>query len=304
MKYKKIILIIFTLSVLGTIFAVYKYFEYQNSIPYQLQKLGYQKEEREIIQKKVKNFKKILNMKYNENLSKIIKEKYFIEKNLDAYISYQKENNTKDYTYIVSVINTKANIEAYEKAEKADISKNDQILVNKHFYLTEDYVPSSIIDIPLKYAYENNQIRKDIYEIYKAMCDDAQSENIKLVATSGYRSYIDQKKIYDKYVKTYGEKYADSYAAKPGFSEHQTGLALDIIGFGTNRDTFEDSPAFTWLQNHAHEYGFILRFPKEKEDITGYAYEPWHYRYVGREIAEKIRNEKITYDEYFAFYLK
>lgn len=304
-KGKKRTLILILLIVTGlSIFIVYKYIEYQNSIPYQLGKLGYKKEEIQIIQKRIKNIDKILHIKYDNKLINLINETYFIEENLDAYIEYYNQHPNTSWKDVITIIHAKTNLEPYQDAENADTSKNEKILVNKHYAIDETFVPTNIVDINPKYAYANNQISKEIYDIYTEMCDQAAIDGISLVATSGYRSYEDQKKIYDSYVTKYGMQYADEYAARPGFSEHQTGLAIDIIGMGTTRDTFEDSDAFLWLQEHAAEYGFILRFPKGKEHITGYAYEPWHYRYVGKHIAQKLKRENITYEEYYTFYIK
>ena len=93
-------------------------------------------------------------------------------------------------------------------------------------------------------------------------------------------------------------------AALPGYSEHQTGLAFDVMTSTSTTETFENTKEYEWLKNNAYKYGFILRYPKDKEDITGYAYESWHYRYVGKEIAKKIKEENITYDEYYAYYIE
>ena len=111
------------------------------------------------------------------------------------------------------------------------------------------------------------------------------------------------KKIYDEYKDLKGEEYADEYAARPDYSEHQSGLALDIITYGASGETFDTTDAFKWLQKNAHKYGFILRYPKDKEDITGYAYESWHYRYLGKDLATKVKKSGLTYDEYYAYYL-
>ena len=99
-------------------------------------------------------------------------------------------------------------------------------------------------------------------------------------------------------------KEADLSTARAGFSEHQTGLAIDILTYNVTLSNFEETDAFKWLSSNAYKYGFILRYPKGKEDITGYEYESWHYRYVGVEIATQIFEEDITFDEYYAYYLE
>ena len=110
---------------------------------------------------------------------------------------------------------------------------------------------------------------------------------------------IKTKNLYNYYVSIDGIEEADTYSARPGFSEHQTGLAVDIANI--NKTLIEENDKeFTWLKNNAHKYGFILRYQKNAEKITGYIYEPWHYRYVGTELASYIYSNNITYDEYIA----
>ena len=136
------------------------------------------------------------------------------------------------------------------------------------------------------------------------MFNDAKKENITLIINSSYRSYKEQEEVYNMYLTNKGEEYADKYAARPGHSEHQTGLAIDLTTYGANGETFDQTDAFKWLENNAYKYGFILRYPKDKENITGYNYESWHYRYVGVETATKLKEENITYDEYYAYYIE
>jgi len=120
----------------------------------------------------------------------------------------------------------------------------------------------------------------------------------------GERDYDEQEETYEYYKSTKGEEYANNYAAQPGNSEHQTGLAFDILSPNSNTKNFDETEEFKWLQKNAYKYGFIMRYPKDKEDITGYKYEPWHYRYVGIEVAKQIHEEDITFDEYYAFYIE
>ena len=150
------------------------------------------------------------------------------------------------------------------------------------------------------------RIERDIYylvgEEYRLEAT-AKKEDLKLIVNSSYRDYESQNSVWNNYENYNGEEYADSIAARAGFSEHQTGLALDIITPGATKNTFEETDEFKWLQKNAHKFGFILRYPKGKEDITGYAYESWHYRYVGKETATEIKRLGITFDEYYAYYI-
>lgn len=123
-----------------------------------------------------------------------------------------------------------------------------------------------------------------------------------LYATSGFRSYATQKAIFDRKLKTMSERAANASVAKPGYSEHQTGLAMDIEGKSTLgiglEEEFGNSPEGIWVAENCHKYGFIIRYPKDKTHITGYVYEPWHLRYVGREAAQEITDMGVTFEEY------
>ena len=125
------------------------------------------------------------------------------------------------------------------------------------------------------------------------------------MVSSSYRTYEKQELVYNDYKNSRGTEYADSIAARPGYSEHQTGYTLDIFEkTNSNQKTFHESTTYLWLKDNAHNYGFILRYPEDKEDITGYSFESWHYRYVGKDIATYIYQNNITFDEYYAYYLK
>lgn len=144
---------------------------------------------------------------------------------------------------------------------------------------------------------------KEAKKAFEALSLDASLENLTIKAMSTYRSFSYQNNLYTAYVKKDGEDLANTYSAKPGHSEHQTGLALDVYNETASYTDFENTQEYTWMQKNAYKYGFILRYPKEKEKITGYSYESWHYRYVGFEIAEYIQKHNLTYDEYYMQFL-
>ena len=129
-------------------------------------------------------------------------------------------------------------------------------------------------------------------------------EGYTILIVSSYRTYQDQEDVWKDYKASFGTKKADAYAARAGSSEHETGLAIDVADYNDKNDKFEATESFKWMQTNAHKYGYILRYPKGKENITGYSYEAWHYRYVGVDTATKVYNEGITYDEYYEYYLK
>ena len=167
---------------------------------------------------------------------------------------------------------------------------NGVLLVNKKYGLPKDYNPG-----------ESKEARSE----FERMKKDASKSNIYLNAFSTFRSYSYQYNLYWNYVKRDGQEKADTYSAKPGYSEHQTGLAFDIGGKNSKlwaNDGFHNTTEAKWLANNAHNYGFILRYPKGKEHITGYKYESWHYRYVGVELAKKIYNSGLCLEEYLGEY--
>ena len=171
------------------------------------------------------------------------------------------------------------------------------VLVNKYNKLESNYIPSDLKTINSKYGY--GQLKKEAATAFEEMCAAAKKDNITIYGGSGYRSYSHQSNLYSNYVARDGKKAADTYSARAGHSEHQTGLAMDIMNknWGYVDDTDKE---YTWLINNSYKYGFILRYLEGKENITGYIYEPWHYRYVGIELATEITKLGITYDEYIA----
>ena len=201
------------------------------------------------------------------------------------------------------MVNVKRNYDYYTHTKKTDMQQENAILVNKYFSLPDKYAPTDVVDVSNWYAFDGIKTRQVVLDAFKEMFNSAKEEGYTLIINSGYRTYEEQKKIYDDYKELKGEEYADEYAARPDYSEHQSGLALDIITYGASGETFDQTDAFKWLQKNAHKYGFILRYPKDKEEITGYAYESWHYRYLGKDLATKVKKSGLTYDEYYAYYL-
>ena len=174
------------------------------------------------------------------------------------------------------------------------------LLVNKTNSLHETYIPEDLVNVSSKYK-AGIKLDKKTYENFLKMQEDALKRGYNIDIMSGYRDYLYQDKIYNKLVQDKGFNYAISRIAKPGCSEHQTGLAIDICVYREDKCYIEeevtDFVEVKWLHQNCHRYGFILRYPFGKEDITGYSYEPWHLRYVG-DIASQIYNKDITLEEY------
>lgn len=218
------------------------------------------------------------------------------------------EENFKKCVYIVLallilVFYTK-DIDFFYKKVK-DIKNPDSlmVLVNKLNRLQSNYVPHDLEQISLNYATNNKFLRKEAKENFEKLSSDAKKIGYSIIAVSAYRDYDYQENLFNNYVKEKGENYALKCSAKAGHSEHQTGLSVDIMGSNNDYDQFEKSKEFDWMKNNSYKYGFILRYPKGKEYITGFKYEPWHYRYVGKDIASIIYTEGITLEEYYKKYI-
>lgn len=161
------------------------------------------------------------------------------------------------------------------------------LMASKQYPLPADYAPGE---------------SKEARAAFEEMAAAARVDGFELVAFSGYRSFERQQELYKRYVKNDGQEAADRYSARPGHSEHQTGLAFDIgeQNFEEHfaRESFGETEAGKWVASNAHKYGFIMRYPNGKEKITGYMYEPWHFRYVGKELAKKLTESGLTVEEY------
>ena len=177
---------------------------------------------------------------------------------------------------------------------------SDLILVNKKNTVNEDYIPKNLVKPNILFlnscTKEEMQLQSKAAYALEELFKGAKEDGIILLGSSGYRSYQSQVNVYQKYYNENGKEYAEQYVAKPGTSEHQTGLAIDVTN--ESRCFDKTSKEAQWLANNAYKYGFILRYPEEKTDITGYNYEPWHIRYVGKRVAKKIYKNNETLEEY------
>lgn len=188
--------------------------------------------------------------------------------------------------------------------KQSDIDSGYLILVNKSNGLDRYYKPDDLTDI--KYfaadrSAEGRFMRTAAADAFHSLVEEAERDGITLAMTTAYRSYDFQSSLYNSYVANDGQEAADRYSAKPGYSEHQTGLSADVSSPSVNyklTSEFANTNEGKWLSENAHLFGFILRYPYGKEGITGYQYEPWHIRYVGPEAATYIYNNEITLEEY------
>ena len=231
----------------------------------------------------------------------ITKELNEDKKKGNVFMTKQEKNQNSDLSIkdIVTRVNIGLDHSFYTHTKKTPFLNRDYILVNKYLYLDETYVPEQLESISTQYSRSGMKLVRTAKDAFENMAKAALDDGMKIIAMSSYRGYDYQVNLYNRYVTSDGVEAADTYSARPGFSEHQTGLCVDIYDGVVDYTNFEQSKSFHWMQENAHKYGFILRYPKDMEHITGYQYESWHYRYVGEKIATYIYKNNITFDEYY-----
>lgn len=215
---------------------------------------------------------------------------------LSRYEEYQKENHCSLDEAVLKV-NIGLDHDFYTQIESIDNQNEYTVLVNKYHSLG-DYEPSDLKNLSYDAKY---QLREQARDAFEELVSRAKLENVFIRPYSAYRSYNYQKSLYNQYVNRDGKEIADTYSARPGHSEHQTGLAVDVWSEGYTEIKENDAK---WLQENSYKYGFIVRYTKENKSITGYIEEPWHLRYLGVEIATNVYKSNLTYDEYYDLYIK
>lgn len=272
--------------------------------------LNYTQEEIDLIQKyniTDENIQYLVDNKITSDLAiNIIKQKYYIDDYLKKYLAYYEKNPDLSFAEIITRINTHLDDEFYTNTEKTDDTLGKFVLLNKHYYADDNYKGQNLIDVDKQYNLYNTSFKlsEECYEAFLKMYNDAKEQGYAFKINSAYRSYETQIKIYQGWVNKDGVALADTYSARAGFSEHQTGYAFDVRDYPFTNDDYSKTKSFTWVSENAYKYGFIIRFPKDKEYITGYQYEPWHYRYCGTECATYIHDNDITFEEYYEYFIK
>ena len=235
-----------------------------------------------------------------DKLSDFLKYDYSKLSLLDRYIEY-KASNVCTYKDAVVRVNIGLDNDFYDKYN--DVNKFSlTMIVNKYNKLSDTFVPNDLEDVPseLIIGKGKEKANKTLIEAFTKMATDLNHETTKKIYISNaYRSYEEQEKTYNSLLKQKGESYVNNAVSRPGFSEHQTGLIINIDTVGE----FNGSVEKDWLKNNAHKYGFILRYPDKKEEITGYKGIVKQYRYVGEEVATYIAKNNITFEEYYAMFL-
>ena len=225
-------------------------------------------------------------------------EPYYIDAYLDRYEDYRADNPDLDLYDVVLAVNAGIDKPFYTDTQHADMSKGYLVLVNKYFYVGDEDKPET--EYLSGYGY--GELEAEAAEHFRQMVDGAKADGIKIFSRNAYRTEAIQNTYYSGYVRDAGKAAADTYSARPGHSEHQVGLAVDI-NTASLSSHFENTAEYAWLVEHCAEYGFILRYLPGKQYITGYVYEPWHYRYVGVEYAQDIMDSGLTCEEWYAFYV-
>ena len=235
-----------------------------------------------------------------KQLQKLKNISYYKKENKERYLSYQKKHPDLSTEDIITQVNIGIDKPFYTNTKPSENLNTNLILVNKYNYVTKDYIPENLEEIDTNYARSGMKLVNDAKKAFEELSENAKKENLNIIAMSSYRSYEYQVNLYNNYVKTDGQEAADTYSARAGYSEHQTGLAVDVYNLDLPYTSFEETLEFDWMQENAYKYGFILRFPKDKVNITGYQYESWHYRYVGKELAKLLYTNNLTLEEYYA----
>jgi len=250
------------------------------------------------------NFENNLNILLNMDYINILQFKdinNFDINKLERYLNYQK-NNKYDIATVVTYVNIGLDQKGYSvyTSYTLEEAQNDlTILVNKYHKLPDDYEPDDLV--MLSYS-SQHQLRKEAAEAFEKLTSAGIVDNVVFYPFSAYRSNKTQNALYTNYKKRDGEEQADTYSARPGFSEHQLGLAVDV-----KSNTLSDNLTtkdYEWMLENSYKYGFIVRYPKGKQHITQFIEEPWHLRYLGIDLATKVTESGLTYDEYYDLYLE
>lgn len=226
---------------------------------------------------------------------------YYDETKEERYLVYKLDHPELNWEEVFTFVGIGLDYSFYTKVHQIKHPDVLVVLVSKIRQLPKDYIPADLEVIDSKYNEGELLLRHNARLAFENMCEIAKQEGIYLKAISTFRSYNYQQQVY---YKNYNEdmplaayqQERDRVSARAGHSEHQTGLAVDINEL---EQSFEDTAEAKWLFNNAYKYGFILRYPKGKDKITGYDYEPWHYRYLGCELSEAVYLSGFTYDEFY-----
>lgn len=226
---------------------------------------------------------------------------YYFEKSRESrYGAYQKLHPQMSVDQVVFRVNAELDRPFYTHIQMITDVKTEPIIPNKYHKLPGTFVPTNLVSLS-----SGRQVTESTKAAFERLQQDAVKAGISIRDASAYRSIAYQEEVYDRYLQKDSHDQVDTYSSRPGYSDHHTGEAIDVVGSKGDLTDFTGTPEAAWVAKNAWKYGFIVRFPKGQEDVTGYIYEPWHIRYVGREIAELMKNKKIaTLEEYQVKYME
>ena len=248
----------------------YNDYQYKQTNEYKLLEKGYSLEDTKTIFAKLSETEqqKLIDNDKDDKIISLLEQKYFLEKNLEDYKEYINKNNETDYAKVISIVNVHANHKWYQLELNTNEDLEMLMNVNKFYALSETYTPENLKNIDLTYAYDEegkNKLIDYAYDKFLELWQAANDQGFYLMVTSSYRDYESQKEIYDYRVSTWGERKADETAARPGHSEHQTGLVIDMTSKTEPlADSFTDSKAYEWLKENAYNMVLLKDTQKEK----------------------------------------
>ncbi len=226
----------------------------------------------------------------------------YLSENAERYVAYAAKQKKLTKTEVVRYVNLGFDKPFYTDIKDSPNKDNYLVLVNKYYNLGEDFVPKDLKTLPKQYKSTSYdvQLAGDAYDAFIEMCDAAKADGYTIKGQSGYRDYAKQERLYNKYLDDEKGNVAavDLYSARPGHSEHQTGLAIDVTDGVKSMGNFGKTESYKWAKENSWKYGFIIHYTKENKFITGYDTEEWHLRYVGKEAAKEIFQSGVTIDEY------
>ncbi|MDR0852835.1 MAG: M15 family metallopeptidase [Clostridiales Family XIII bacterium] len=225
---------------------------------------------------------------------------YYEEGRAERYASYAEANPELSYDEVVWRVDADVDKGFYEDTAVADDPNSQLVLINKHSSLPDDFVPQNIVSIS-----GGAELRADAAEAIEEMMRDASQAGVPFFVRTGYRSIAWQRDLYNSYLERDTQVEVDTYSARPGFSEHNTGLTMDLsVEHVTDMHNFDNTPQSAWVAENAWKYGYIVRYTEENSPITGYIEEQWHIRFIGREHAKAMKESGVgSLEEYLVKYV-
>ncbi len=229
---------------------------------------------------------------------------WFKAENGRRYDAYGEKNPNYSLEQVVTYVNIGLDSPYFTNTYPAKKEDGNFILVNKYSYVDKNYTPDNLVELDssCKISGKSVKLVKEAADAFKELHDAAKALEYNIIGMSGYRSYAYQENLYNKYLKTDTQEKVDTYSARPGYSEHHTGLALDVQTDTVSFSNFGQTKEYEWLLDNAHLYGFVIHYTAENQWITGYMPEEWHIRYLGVEAATYIYDYNLSVDEYLVMY--